>query len=115
MGMNSYFSIEQQQILRAGAYIKIAIAWFLGALAIWLWANQPDFVKNFFYVYCAFVFGVKMLGLFGWAEFAKSKGYAWATGFLSFLPIVGPGMIVFLDDRWAEQQPPKLKVRRMSW
>lgn len=113
--MNSYYSIEQQQILRAQAYIKIAIAWFLGALTVWLWANQQEGVRNFWYVYWAFVGGIKLLGLIGWMDFSRSKGYSRFLGLLSFIPVLGIGTILMMDDRWNEQKAPKLKMRRMSW
>jgi len=114
--MNRFYTIEGQRLIRAYAYTKILIAWPLGTFAFWLYANEPDVVRNFAVIYWAFVVSVKLLGFSGWCDFGKSKGYKWYVNMLAFIPILGPALLIFLDDKWFEQPMPKLKTaRRLVW
>ena len=116
VGMNRFYTIEGQKLVRAYAYTKIGIAWPLGLFAFWIFANEPDIVRNFAYLYWPFVGAIKMLGYSGWCDFGKSKGYKWYTNMFGFIPVLGPILLIFLDDKWFEQPVPKLKApRRLVW
>ncbi len=95
--------------------IKISVAWFMGAIALWFYANQSNLLDTYTLAFGMYLVLVKLVGFFGWRDYARSKGYDWKFGFLSFLPFVGPGLLVFLDDKWQEQELPKVKIRKLSW
>ena len=114
--MNGFYTIEKQRLVRAYAYTKIGVAWPLGLFAFWIWANEQDVVRNFSYIYWAFVVAVKMLGYSGWVDYAKSKGYRWYVYMFGFIPVIGPAFLVFLDDKWFDQPMPKFKApQRLVW
>ncbi len=111
-----FWTIEDQRSLQAQAYSKIGIAWFLGAFALWLFENQHAAVLGLWYAYWGFVIAIKLLGLSGWCDLGRSKGHGWWVVLLALIPVAGPLLIVFLDDKWFEQRIPKLRVKkRMSW
>lgn len=110
-----YFPIEQQLQYRSYGLIKISFAWLMGSSALWFYANEPDLLQGYIVAFGMFLVVTKLIGFSGWKDYARSKGYGWGYGFFSFLPFIGPGFLVFLDDRWQEQELPKIEVKKYRW
>jgi ABC-type transport system involved in cytochrome c biogenesis permease subunit len=113
--MSSYYSIQDQDIFRAHSNIKVAIAVVLQAFCLWLYANAADFVSTFWFVYAALILTAYITFFFGVTDYAKSKGYGWGYAFLGALNLIGLAILVFMPDRFLDQEVPKMKVRRLSW
>lgn len=87
----------------------------MGGLSIWMWENAHDSVMMFFWIFIAYLAATKLMAASGWADYARSKGYSKWYGLLSFLPVIGILALIFMPDKWFEQEAPKLPVKRLSW
>src|SRR5579884_1081623 len=113
--MSYFYTAEEKSRLQWRASFAIASAWFSAALALWFYANDAFMFKRFFYLFVALLIIAKGLGTYGWAEYARSKGYSRWYGWLSFIPFLGAGLVIFLNDRWSEQHDPRLAIQRRTW
>lgn len=112
---SKYFSIEEQSRLRSNAAAKVAASWLLGFLALWLYANQPQFVSRFWFVWAAVLILSESLFYSGIANLVRSKGYSKWLYWLAVLQAVGLVAALFLPDKWQEQEIPKLNLKNLNW
>jgi hypothetical protein len=110
-----YFPVEDQIRHRSAGLIKISLAWLMGASALWLYANMEAAVDQYIVAFSLYLILTKFVGYYGWREYSISKGYKWAFGLFSYVPFIGPAFLVFLEDRWQEQEIPKNRIRKLSW
>jgi hypothetical protein len=113
--MSSYYSFEDQQKLRTQGYMLIGIAWLMGAVSLWAYANMEPQVLRFSAIFATFLIVAKIIGFCGWRDYSKSKGYHGAYGLFSFIPVLGEMFLVFLNDRWQEQSIPSIKQQKQAW
>ena len=113
--MSNYFSFEDQRRLRSQAYMQIGIAWLMGAISVWAYANMESQVQRFMGLFLVFLLIAKLIGFCGWRDYSKSKGYHWGYGFFSFIPFLGEAFLIFLNDRWMDQPIPALKGQKQAW
>ncbi|HEY3782579.1 MAG TPA: hypothetical protein VGL56_15965 [Fimbriimonadaceae bacterium] len=113
--MSRYFTFEDQLKLRTQAYMLIGIAWLMGAISLWAYANMEFQVQRFSVVFAAFLIIAKLIGFCGWRDYAKSKGYHSAYGLFSFIPVLGEMFLVFMHDRWLDQPVPRIKAQKQAW
>jgi hypothetical protein len=113
--MSRYFTFEDQLKLRTQSYMLIGIAWLMGAISLWAYANMEPQVQRFSALFATFLIIAKVIGFCGWRDYSKSKGYNAAYGLFSFIPVLGEMFLVFLHDRWQEQPVPKITQQKQAW
>jgi len=112
---HKYFPVQEQLEHRSYGLIKISIAWLMGSAALWMYANEEPLLEKYIIAFGLYLVLTKLVGFFGWRDYARSKGYGWGFGFFSFVPFLGPAFLVFLEDRWQDQELPKIAIRKYTW